>query len=47
MVMAGVERSLTAMAEGGPQQTVWPANDQVMKLTGPAEIVCVGEVFGL
>ena len=47
MVMAGVERSLTAMAEGGPQRTVWPANDQVMQLTGPAEIVCVGEVFGL
>ena len=47
MVMAGVERSLTALAEGGPQRTVWPANDQVMQLTGPAEIVCVGEVFGL
>jgi diaminopimelate epimerase len=47
MVMAGVERSLTAMAEGGAQRTVWPANDQVMQLTGPAEIVCVGEVFGL
>ncbi len=47
MVMAGVERSLTAQAEGGPQRTVWPANDQVMQLTGPAEIVCVGEVFGL
>jgi diaminopimelate epimerase len=47
MVMAGVERSLTAQAEGGPQRTVWPANDKVMQLTGPAEIVCVGEVFGL
>jgi diaminopimelate epimerase len=47
MVMARTERSLTAMAEVGPQQTVWPANDQVMKLTGPAEIVCAGEVFGL
>jgi diaminopimelate epimerase len=47
MVMAGTERSLVALAEGGPQKTVWPANDQVMQLTGPAEIVCVGEVFGL
>ncbi|CAN5668244.1 diaminopimelate epimerase [soil metagenome] len=47
MVLAGVERSLTALAEGGPQKTVWPANDQVMQLTGPAEIVCVGEVYGL
>jgi len=24
---------------------VWPANDQEMLLTGPAEIVCSGEVF--
>ncbi|WP_213806190.1 diaminopimelate epimerase [Granulicella sp. dw_53] len=47
MVLAGVDRSLTALAEGGAQRTVWPANDQVMQLTGPAEIVCVGEVFGL
>jgi diaminopimelate epimerase len=47
MVLAGAERSLTAFAEGGPQRTVWPANDQVMHLTGPAEIVCVGEVYGL
>jgi diaminopimelate epimerase len=47
MVLAGTERSLTAQAEGGPQQTVWPANDEVMQLTGPAEIVCIGEVFGL
>lgn len=47
MVMAGTQRSLTALAEGGPQKTVWLANDQVMELTGPAEIVCVGEVFGL
>ena len=47
MVVAGADRSLTAWAEGGPQKTIWPANDQVMQLTGPAEIVCVGEVFGL
>jgi diaminopimelate epimerase len=47
MVLAGVDRSLTALAEGGAQRTVWPANDAVMQLTGPAEIVCVGEVFGL
>ena len=47
MVLADVDRGLTAWAEGGPQETVWQANDQVMLLTGPAEIVCVGEVFGL
>lgn len=47
MVLAGTERSLTALAEGGPQRTIWPANDQGMLLTGPAEIVCIGEVFDL
>ena len=41
------ERELTAVAEGGPQRTVWPANDAAMRLTGPAEIICRGEVNGL
>jgi diaminopimelate epimerase len=36
---------LTAIAEGGSQRVVWPARDQEMMLTGPAEIVCIGEVF--
>jgi diaminopimelate epimerase len=40
-------RELTAVAEGGAQSVVWPANDQPMLLTGPAEIICVGEVSGL
>ena len=43
---AASERELTAIAEGGPQRTVWPANDAVMRLTGPAEIICRGEVAG-
>lgn len=47
MALRGVERSLTATAEGGVQQTVWPANDAVMRLTGPAEIICRGEVAAL
>jgi len=47
MAMRGVERELTAVAEGGVQRTVWPAADAVMMLTGPAEIVCVGEVAAL
>jgi diaminopimelate epimerase len=47
MSLRGVERELTAVAEGGVQRTVWPAADAVMQLTGPAEIVCVGEVAGL
>jgi len=38
------EHMLTAYAEGGPQYVTWPANDKPMHLTGPAEIVCVGEV---
>jgi diaminopimelate epimerase len=45
MALRGTARELTATAEGGSQRTVWPANDAVMRLTGPAEIVCQGEVF--
>jgi diaminopimelate epimerase len=47
MALRGVNRELKAVAEGGPQRTVWPANDQAMRLTGPAEIICRGEVEGL
>ena len=42
---AGARRELTVISEGGSQSTVWPANDKAMLLTGPAEIVCVGEAF--
>jgi diaminopimelate epimerase len=45
MVLRGVNREVTAIAEGGAQRTVWPANDAVMTLTGPAEIICVGEAW--
>src|SRR6202453_2432144 len=38
MVLRDVDRELTAVAEGGAQRTVWPTNDAVMRLTGPAEI---------
>jgi diaminopimelate epimerase len=47
MVLRDVDRELTAIAEGGAQRTVWPANDAVMRLTGPAEIICHGEVSAL
>ena len=47
MALRGVGRELTAVAQGGPQRTVWPSNDAVMLLTGPAEIICVGKVSGL
>jgi diaminopimelate epimerase len=45
MVLRGVNRELTAIAEGGAQRTVWPANDAAMMLTGTAEIICVGEAW--
>jgi diaminopimelate epimerase len=47
MALRSVERSLTARAEGGDQRTVWPDKDAVMRLTGPAEIICRGEVYAL
>jgi len=43
IVLRGAARELTAVAQGGAQQVVWPANDAEMMLTGPAEVICVGE----
>jgi diaminopimelate epimerase len=37
-------RELTTISEGGAQQVVWPTNSSEMLLTGPAEIICTGEV---
>ena len=45
IALHGAARELTAIAPGGAQRVVWPANDQPMMLTGPAEIVCVGEAY--
>jgi diaminopimelate epimerase len=47
MVLRGVDRELAAVAEGGTQRTAWPSSDAVMRLTGPAEIICVGEASAL
>lgn len=47
MALRGVDRELTAAAQGGEQRTVWPSDDAVMRLTGPAEIICRGEVADL
>lgn len=47
MVLRGAKRELTALAQGGSQRTVWPADDAAMLLTGPAEIICRGEAFDL
>ncbi|AFL89984.1 diaminopimelate epimerase [Terriglobus roseus DSM 18391] len=43
IVLLGCDRSLTASSLGGAQQVVWNDGEQLM-LTGPAEIVCKGEV---
>ena len=45
MALHGANRELRAIALGGAQRVVWPANDAPMMLTGPAEIICTGEVF--
>lgn len=44
MTLRGVARELTAEAEGGAQRVVWPDAASEMMLTGPAEIICTGEV---
>lgn len=44
MVLRGVERDIAAVAEGGSQRVVWPDPSVEMLLTGPAEIICTGEV---
>jgi diaminopimelate epimerase len=44
MVLRNTARELSAIAQGGAQQVVWPTNDSEMFLTGPAEIICTGEV---
>jgi diaminopimelate epimerase len=47
MMLCGTNRELNAIAQGGAQRTVWPANDAVMRLTGWAEIICTGEALGV
>jgi diaminopimelate epimerase len=47
MSLRGTERKLIAVAEGGPQRVSWGSADAPMFLTGPAEIICRGEVSGL
>jgi diaminopimelate epimerase len=47
MALHNTARELTAVAEGGPQHTIWPDVNGPMHLTGPAEIICIGEVSDL
>jgi diaminopimelate epimerase len=44
MFLHNTARELSAIAQGGTQQVVWPTNTSEMLLTGPAEIICTGEV---
>jgi diaminopimelate epimerase len=44
IALRGADRELTASSIGGPQRVVWSSNDEEMLLTGPAEIICRGEV---
>jgi len=45
IALRGAARELNAVAEGGSQRVVWPESDAEMMLTGPAEIICKGEVW--
>lgn len=47
ITLRGVERELTAKAEGGSQRVAWPSAAGEMLLTGPAEIICTGEALVL
>ena len=45
MVLQGAARQLSAGSLGGTQQVSWPDDRAEMMLTGPAEIICTGEVW--
>jgi diaminopimelate epimerase len=44
IALRNLDRELRASSIGGPQHVVWAADDAEMLLTGPAEIICRGEV---
>lgn len=43
--LRGAAHELTATAEGGSQRVSWPTAAEEMLLTGPAEILCMGEAL--
>ena len=45
MALYDTARSLSVLAEGGPQQVVWHTAGFEMHLTGPAELLCQGQAF--
>jgi diaminopimelate epimerase len=44
IALKGIGRELQASSIGGPQRIVWAADGEEMLLTGPAEVICRGEV---
>ena len=44
MELRAASRDLSALAEGGAQHVAWPGPTEEMLLTGPAEILCTGEI---
>jgi diaminopimelate epimerase len=44
IMVHNIERELGATSIGGRQRVVWSADDKEMLLTGPAEVICRGEV---
>ena len=44
MALRGSARRLSATTQGGTQQVAWPTDSSEMLLTGPAEVICTGEV---
>jgi diaminopimelate epimerase len=44
IALKNASQTLTAIAQGGSQRVVWPTSSAEMQLTGPAEIICTGEV---
>lgn len=44
IALKGVARELEATSIGGGQRISWPSEQSEMLLTGPAEIICEGEV---
>lgn len=47
IVLRGLGRDVTAIAEGGAQRVEWDGAGAEMQLTGPAQIICRGEAFDL
>lgn len=45
MRMHGCSRALAVHAPGGTQRVTWPSDVDEMQLTGPAELIGVGEAF--